>query len=97
MCYTAKTAQRSHSQNEVDKKAGAERDKQKDADTTELPICHSGLKLAENRPRHKRFSLRNEQVDRWFNWYAKSFNHKRVRLRINMDTAKAAESWPRIC
>jgi hypothetical protein len=44
-------------QHEVDEQTGAKRDKQKNAETTELAISrHDRTKLVENRGAHKRFS-----------------------------------------
>jgi len=48
---------RCNHQHEVHEQTGAQRDKQKDTETTELAISrHDRTKLAENRAAHKRFS-----------------------------------------
>jgi hypothetical protein len=47
-------------QHEIHEQTGAQRDKQKDTETTELAISrHDRTKLAENPRAHKRFSSRN--------------------------------------
>ena len=53
----AKSSKRNQDEHQIDENARAQGDEQKDAETTEFPISHEcGLKLAENRCGHKRFS-----------------------------------------
>jgi len=54
---TAPALKRRHHQHEVHEQAGAERDEQKNTETTEFAISrHDSTKLPENRRSDKRFS-----------------------------------------